>query len=92
MSAWRGRPAPAERAAKGWRAECDPLKRFLEERTGRAEDASVRASELYDAYQKWAAENGERVESKTAFGRRMTGLGYERGSNNGVVYHGLSLI
>jgi hypothetical protein len=76
MSAWRGRPAPAERAAKDWRAE----------------DASVRVSELYEPYQKWAAENGERVESKSAFGRRMTGLGYERTVSIGVFYLGLSLI
>ncbi len=51
----------------------------------------MRAPELHEAYQKWAGENGERVESKTAFGRRMTGLGYERGSNNGAPGEGRPL-
>ena len=54
-------------------------------------DMKVSGGELYDAYRKWAADNGHRAWSNARFGKKMT-VNYEKYKGNGSVYYrGLSI-
>ena len=57
----------------------DPLADFLSAYCTEESSAKVSSSDLYKAYQSWAAENGENTLAKNAFGSRLTERGFESG-------------
>lgn len=47
---------------------------------------------MYVAYKQWAEEVSERFTTETAFGSRLTDLGYEKTRGEaGATYHGIGL-
>jgi putative DNA primase/helicase len=78
------------------RDDMDALAGFINDCCTSDQLASVTARLLYEAYRKWANENGESAISQTAFGLRLgerPGLWKTRGtSKGGVVWHGLRLL
>jgi len=86
------KPEPVEEAGKEWRKESDQIGRFIRERCVTGEFAQAKARGLYLAYKQWAEEGGERFTTETAFGGRVTDLGYEKKRGEaGTTYHGIGL-
>lgn len=90
-------PAGVIQATTEYRQESDALGAFLEENCVIGVGEFVKASELYQAYVKWAEAQGHGRMSSTAFGRRLTDRGFpaeKRGSGSArVIYRvGLDLI
>lgn len=86
------KPEPVEVAGKEWRKESDQIGRFIRERCVTGEFAQVKARGLYLAYKQWAEEVSERFTTETAFGSRITDLGYEKKRGEaGATYHGIGL-
>lgn len=78
-------------ASNEYRKEMDTLGSFLEEVTEECSWESVKASDLFKAYDRWAIENNEPRMNATNFGRRM-GKRYERiKQRSGMYYKGLKL-
>jgi len=72
-------PAESVReATKQYRSEMDVIGAFLEEECVEKAGASVQATTLYDAYEKWCDRAGEKTEEQRGFGLRMTERGFER--------------
>jgi phage/plasmid-associated DNA primase len=85
-------PKPVEAAGKEWRKESDQIGRFIRERCVTGEFAQAKARGLYRAYKQWAEEVSERFTTETAFGSRVTDLGYEKKRGEaGATYHGIGL-
>jgi phage/plasmid-associated DNA primase len=65
---------------------------FLEERTVRQPEASVKASALYAAYKSWCEGMGLRAARGNDFAAEIVARGFERVErNSGRVYRGLDL-
>ncbi|MFQ6041078.1 MAG: phage/plasmid primase, P4 family, partial [Candidatus Poribacteria bacterium] len=80
-------------ATDEYRQESDVIAQFLDECTIEAEDAKVKASDLYKAYIAWCEESGEDQITATSFGRRMREKGYEKERlTNGYHYLGIGLL
>lgn len=79
---WReeGLKAPEEIAAatEEYRGEMDVLGNFLRECCVMSPGVSIRARELFRAYQEWCDENNERACSERFLGLRLKELGLER--------------
>jgi putative DNA primase/helicase len=86
-----GRPAAITETREGWRSQFDLVGQFLEERTTPGE--SVRATPLYQAFKKWAEDQGHgHAMNATAFGLRVADHGIEkRHDMNGTAYVGITL-
>lgn len=86
-------------ALNEWRGETDAVFEFVEEKlvvtkhkvASRINGWGV-PSELYKSFCMWAQATGHREMSSTAFGRRLTELGYADVKTNGVRYRPLRLI
>jgi putative DNA primase/helicase len=86
------KPERVDVAGKEWRKESDQIGRFIRERCLTRRSAQAKARELYLAYKLWAEEGGERFATETAFGSRVTDLGYEKKRGEaGATYHGIGL-
>lgn len=97
-------PDAVLRATEEYRAESDPVGEFMGIAVRRvpADECpgglagtgpSVYASRLYALYCKWAGANGMRPFSGTAFGRRLSDLGYHKDKLGGyVVYLDLEIV
>jgi putative DNA primase/helicase len=59
-----------------YREQSDYLKAFLDDSCVLSEKAHARSADLYEAYGKWAKENGEDAISKTAFGKKLRERGF----------------
>ena len=79
-------------AATGrYRAEQDTISGFVEDCCVAGSAYQVRASELYDAYRKWAESGGEKyVMSQRRFSKSIREKGYDRVRNNGSWYRGIA--
>ncbi len=80
---WRreglGKPPEVEDAGARWRAESDPLREFVEDCCVVRPGLSLKAAVLWQAYEKWAEENGERhVLNRKKFADRLQALGCEQ--------------
>lgn len=84
------RPAAVKSATDEYRTEMDILGGFLEDCI-RPGDGNLLARTLFTAYQKWAAENGEKEISQTAFGRKMNERGYKKLKKGVCIYEGIQL-
>ena len=85
-----GRPAVIKNATAEYRTEMDILGGFLEDCV-QPGDGRLLAKDLFTAYQKWAAENGEKEISQTAFGRKMNERGYKKLKKGVCIYEGIQL-
>ncbi len=96
-TAWQrdglGQPKEVREATDNFRDEMDALGGLLDEHCVIDPQASVRSSDLYLAYKKWAEENGERVLSKKAVAMRLTerGFGRFKGTRGARCWSGLRL-
>ncbi len=88
-----GRVQAVERATSEYEIDSDPLSAFLGECTESVPAETVAAAALYGRYKGWAASNGEKAETGTAFGRHLKARGigklHDRG---GWRYIGLRLM
>lgn len=66
-----GMPRVVERATKGWRKEMDHLKRFVSEQIDIAPGIKVGASQLFDRYGHWCAQQGEQSLKVQDFKQRL---------------------
>jgi putative DNA primase/helicase len=71
-----GTPTEVLEATKTYRDEQDKLREFFIERCVEHPAATVNASELFKAYEKWVDENNEAKISSIAFGKRMQERGF----------------
>jgi len=72
-----GEPEQVTQATAGYRSEMDTLAAFIDDECVRHYSAEVPASPLYNAYQDWCADNGERPETQKRFGMRLRERGFE---------------
>jgi putative DNA primase/helicase len=87
-----GVPPEVEEATSSYRNECDRLASFLSDYCVHLPNATVRAQELYKAYQQWCEAVGERCESNNIFGRRLIERGIEsERKKTGIYYIGIGL-
>ena len=68
-------PASVTCATDEYRGEMDVIGNFIKERCVQEPGKSIRARELFRAYQDWCAENNELATSERMFGMRMKELG-----------------
>jgi putative DNA primase/helicase len=68
-------PAAVHYATEEYRDEMDVIGNFLKERCVQKPELSIRARELFRAYQEWCEENNELATSERMFGIRMKELG-----------------
>jgi putative DNA primase/helicase len=92
--AWRGRglddPREVSAATDAYRAESDALGRFIEDRCMR--HGTVRSSDLFTAWSKWCAGEGEDPGTQTAFSTALINLGFDKKpTNSGKFWTGLGL-
>lgn len=69
-------PAKVQAATSAYRAEMDIFAPFLEECCIVHKNAEVWASDLWNAYKTWCADNGMKEQSQTRFGRYLTAKGF----------------
>ena len=88
-----GEPEIVLQATKEYRSESDVFADFLEDCTIQGEGYEVKAHEIYDVYQKWREQNGEKDISGTAFGRKMNDRGFKKVREiRGRKYMGIGLL
>ena len=68
-------PAAWEAATNGYRAEQDAIKAFLDERAVVEKGLFVGATEFYNDYRVWCADDGRQALSQSEFGQRMMATG-----------------
>ena len=86
-----GLPEEIKEATEEYRDEMDVFGAFLAEICHILPEAQVKSSNLHAAYTEWAKTYGETAINKTNFGIRLTELGFQRFTNNGVWYRGIGL-
>ena len=84
-------PDRVRAATDEYRADSDPLGRFIVECIEDAPGENVQASVMYEAYKAWCAANAERPWSLTAFGRAMPERSVEKSDGRIRVYMNVRL-
>jgi len=88
-----GHIAQVDAATNEWRSEMDTLGAFRQSRCLESPMVSIQGAPLYEEYQRWAKETGEKNPlNQTMFGLRFAEL-FEKGKDGKgrVVYHGIAL-
>ena len=85
-------PAQVREATQDYRESEDPVGNFLSSETRAAPASSVRASDLYQAYQQWCHDNGEAEFKQKAFGQILTERGFKREKKSVNFYLGIELV
>ncbi len=85
-------PEAVMAATNEYRADSDPLGRFIAECLEEASGQTVQASLMYDAYKAWCSANAERAWSMTAFGKAMPERGVEKSDGRIRVYLNVRLV
>jgi putative DNA primase/helicase len=93
---WRSRgladPDAVVKATDAYREESDALKRFLEDRCLTGPHFHIRSAELFAAWGRWCANEGEDPGTQTAFSTVLQNRGYDkRSTNRGKVWDGIAL-
>lgn len=70
-------PSSVLRATDAYKAESDPVRRFVAEGCHVSPASSATTRELYSAWQSWAAAEGAEAITERAFGKELDRLGYE---------------
>ncbi len=84
-------PAQVTAATAEYRAESDALGRFIDQCCLTGPAMHVAASELFAAWQKWCAQEGEMPGTQTAFGRELSNRGFDKRKAQRVTWHGIGL-
>jgi P4 family phage/plasmid primase-like protien len=85
-------PGKVTEATQAYRAESDPLGRFISERCLCMPAMRAGSTELFKAFEKWCAAEREDPGTPTAFGNAMKAKGFEsRKSNGRMQWHGIAL-
>jgi len=85
-------PDVVTNATAAYRAENDILAAFFDECCLIDNRAESTAASLYKAYADWCERNGERTETQTSFGKRLTERGFERSKSGVKKYRGIGLL
>ncbi len=86
-------PEAVMRTTTAYRADNDPLGRFIDERVEFGRVCRVTSADLYRAYEGWCRSEGETYVTKTAFGVAMRRLGHGPVKTNGImVYRVIMLV
>lgn len=82
-----------ETATDAYFTEMDPIGSFVTECCETGDPTAVEfASTLRQAYKRWCAQSSEDEKNETAFGRRISDMGFARGKRNGnIVREGLKV-
>jgi putative DNA primase/helicase len=93
---WRahglGEPQRVTEVTDEYRAESDALARFLDQQCLTGPHWHARSSQLFAAWQKWCAEEGEPAGTQTAFSIALTNRGFDKKNTKvGMVWMGLGL-
>jgi putative DNA primase/helicase len=93
---WRGRgladPEQVTKATGSYRAESDALTRFLDQRCLTGPHFRASSAELFAAWSKWCAGEGEPPGTQTAFSTSLVNRGFDKKPTNaGKVWKGLGL-
>jgi putative DNA primase/helicase len=93
---WRGQglaePETVISATAGYKEESDALRRFIDERCLVGAGFTVRSSELFSAWSKWCANEGEESGTNKAFTEALQIRSFTtRRTNVGVMWSGLGL-
>ncbi|WP_368862725.1 phage/plasmid primase, P4 family [Staphylococcus haemolyticus] len=84
-------PAIIKEQRDEYRTEMDSIAAFIEECCDTNPMQKIKASELFNAYDRWAKENHQHVMSNTKFGREMVKR-FKKNKYNGTMhYYGLAL-
>jgi putative DNA primase/helicase len=70
-----GAPPEIQESSKTWKEDMDPLRDFIEDSCWLGDELWVRSAALWNAYKKWADNNGERPFGRRRFGERLKVLG-----------------
>lgn len=93
---WRERglvaPESVLHATDEYRSESDTVGEFMRVVTRREKGQKVQANRLFDIFTKWAGINGLQPTSRTAFGRRLSDLHYEKEKVGVYFYTDLALV
>ena len=84
-------PEKVTEATQAYRADSDPLSRFLDEKCQRGAMFSVRSSQLFAAYEKWCGTEREDSGTPRSFGDAMKAKGLESYRSNGIHWRGIGL-
>jgi putative DNA primase/helicase len=86
-----GEPEEVTEATAAYRAEQDVVSAWLTECCLRGPNYRCRASALMASISAWCKIAGQAAPTQTAFGRRLSALGYESYTSNGTWYRGLAV-
>jgi putative DNA primase/helicase len=85
-------PGKVTEATQAYRAESDPLGRFIGERCLRMPALRTGSTELFKEFEKWCAAEREDPSTPTAFGNAMKAKGFESHKSSGrMQWHGIGL-
>ena len=86
-------PQAVSDATQAYREEMDVLAAWLADCCVVKKVAEASAADLYRSYVQWREANGERAETQTSFGLRLTERGFERVKRrNGIFWLGIGLL
>lgn len=84
-------PGAVAEATASYRAESDLLGTFLAEHCITGPHFHVYATELFEAWRAYCADENRDAGSQTSFGKTLTERGFERGRSGRKLYRGLAL-
>ena len=86
-------PEVIKQASQDYREEMDVIEAFISESCVVGDEFKVKASELFDAYKKWADEtNNWEGMSNTKFGMEITKRFKKKKTMHGIFYYGVDLV
>jgi putative DNA primase/helicase len=84
-------PEKVTEATQAYRADSDPLGRFLDGECDKGSVFSARSSHLFAAYEKWCATEREDPGTPRSFGDALKAKGFESYRSNGIHWRGIGL-
>lgn len=86
-------PNDVRAATEAYKADSDAVGRFIEECLYLTQFGTVRSAELFAAWQKWCAVNGEEAATQKAFTEELGRRGFSKTKSDGrMVWHGFTLL
>ena len=87
-----GDPEQVTAATGSYRSESDAISRFIDQRCLTGPHFHVRSSELFAAWSKWCAGEGEETGTQTSFSTTLVNRGFDKTKTNGVMqWNGIGL-
>ena len=85
-------PEKVQAATREYREEMDVFGPFIRECCVIHREAEVRANNLWSAYKAWCADNSQREQNQTKFGKYLTAKGFTVERSNGIKRMGIGLL